>query len=70
MKSSFIDKIAMYIFGAVIMALGWLVADKLTSINNSMSEIRGEMKELRTDQARQDKEIWRHEQLLEEEFSK
>lgn len=60
------SEIILFAFGVLFAIIGYLMIDKLSAINNNMTEIKTELKEVRVENIRQDKELLRHEQLLNE----
>jgi hypothetical protein len=66
MSQSFIDKLGIYIFGVVVMVLLYLAADKLTQINNNIAEVKHAVQQVQEDNKNQDKDIQRHDQLINE----
>lgn len=66
MSQSFIDKLALYVFSVVVMILLYLAADKLTQINNTIAEVKHAVEQAQDANNRQDKDINRHDQLINE----
>lgn len=60
MKENKSTEILLFAFGLLFAIIGYLMVDKLSSINNSMSEIKTGLDEARKDNSRQDKILWKH----------
>lgn len=61
--------IVLFAFGLLFSILGWMAVDKLGTINDSLKEVRAELKEVRIENNRQDQRIQRIEDLLSKPFN-
>ena len=61
--------IVLFAFGLLFSILGWMAVDKLGTINDSLKEVRAELKEGRIENNRQDQRIQRIEDLLSKPFN-
>lgn len=61
--------IVLFAFGLLFSILGWMAVDKLGTINDSLKEVRAELKEVRIENNRQDQRIQRIEDVLSKPFN-
>ncbi|TRZ50878.1 hypothetical protein D4R99_05220 [bacterium] len=66
MNGSKTTSIILFAFGILFTIIGYLVVDRLSSIDNNTAELKSDIKEIRVDNARQDRELTRHEELIKE----